>query len=166
MAAWPNGLKSSCGCFPVHPTYLEVFEAISVAEKREVLKTLSAEIKRMPQQRRAAGPARTHQLRLVLGVSPGQCRAAFRPGNPGSDRREQGGREPDPASLHPQGTSADGRAHHPRPVDPSADDRRHPGQDRPDRRRTSERPVPVSPRSRRRPATSCEPPWKRASKKS
>jgi hypothetical protein len=27
--------------FPVHPTYLEVFEAISVAEKREVLKTLS-----------------------------------------------------------------------------------------------------------------------------
>jgi energy-coupling factor transporter ATP-binding protein EcfA2 len=32
--------------FPVHPTYLEVFEAISVAEKREVLKTLSTEIKR------------------------------------------------------------------------------------------------------------------------
>jgi hypothetical protein len=31
--------------FPVHPTYLEVFEAISIAEKREVLKTLSAEIK-------------------------------------------------------------------------------------------------------------------------
>lgn len=33
--------------FPVHPTYLEVFEAISVAEKREVLKTLSVEMKRM-----------------------------------------------------------------------------------------------------------------------
>jgi len=32
--------------FPVHPTYLEVFEDISIAEKREVLKTLSAEIKR------------------------------------------------------------------------------------------------------------------------
>ena len=32
--------------FPVHPTYLEVFEAISIAEKREVLKTLSVEIKR------------------------------------------------------------------------------------------------------------------------
>lgn len=32
--------------FPVHPTYLEAFELISVAEKREVLKTLSAEIKR------------------------------------------------------------------------------------------------------------------------
>jgi len=32
--------------FPVHPTYLEVFEAISIAEKREVLKTLSIEIKR------------------------------------------------------------------------------------------------------------------------
>ena len=32
--------------FPVHPTYLEVFENISVAEKREVLKTLSAEMKR------------------------------------------------------------------------------------------------------------------------
>jgi energy-coupling factor transporter ATP-binding protein EcfA2 len=32
--------------FPVHPTYLEVFEAISVAEKREVLKTLSAEMRR------------------------------------------------------------------------------------------------------------------------
>ena len=33
--------------FPVHPTYLEVFEAISIAEKREVLKTLSAEMKRL-----------------------------------------------------------------------------------------------------------------------
>jgi len=32
--------------FPVHPTYLEVFEAISIAEKREILKTLSSEIKR------------------------------------------------------------------------------------------------------------------------
>jgi hypothetical protein len=32
--------------FPVHPTYLEVFEAIAVAEKREVLKTLSFEMKR------------------------------------------------------------------------------------------------------------------------
>jgi len=32
--------------FPVHPTYLEVFEQISIAEKREVLKTLSTEIKR------------------------------------------------------------------------------------------------------------------------
>ena len=33
--------------FPVHPTYLEVFEAISIAEKREVLKTLSNEMKRL-----------------------------------------------------------------------------------------------------------------------
>ena len=32
--------------FPVHPTYLEIFEAISIAEKREVLKTLSSEIRR------------------------------------------------------------------------------------------------------------------------
>jgi hypothetical protein len=32
--------------FPVHPVYLEVFEMVSVAEKREVLKTLSAEMKR------------------------------------------------------------------------------------------------------------------------
>ena len=32
--------------FPVHPSYLEVFERISIAEKREVLKTLSVEIKR------------------------------------------------------------------------------------------------------------------------
>jgi energy-coupling factor transporter ATP-binding protein EcfA2 len=32
--------------FPVHPTYLEVFETISIAEKREVLKTLSAEMRR------------------------------------------------------------------------------------------------------------------------
>ena len=32
--------------YPVHPTYLEAFEAISITEKREVLKTLSSEIKR------------------------------------------------------------------------------------------------------------------------
>ncbi len=30
--------------FPVHPTYLDVFERVYVAEKREVLKTLSAEM--------------------------------------------------------------------------------------------------------------------------
>ncbi|MBN1247678.1 MAG: ATP-binding protein [Anaerolineae bacterium] len=30
--------------FPVHPVYLEIFERVSVAEKREVLKTLSAEM--------------------------------------------------------------------------------------------------------------------------
>ena len=33
--------------FPVHPRYLEVFEAISIAEKREVLKTLSSEMRRL-----------------------------------------------------------------------------------------------------------------------
>lgn len=41
-----EGLEEFVRLFPVHPKYLEVFEAISVAEKREVLKTLSAEIKR------------------------------------------------------------------------------------------------------------------------
>ena len=33
--------------FPVHPAYLEKFELISIAEKREVLKTLSVEMKRL-----------------------------------------------------------------------------------------------------------------------
>ncbi len=33
--------------FPVHPAYLVQFEAITVAEKREVLKTLSAEMRRL-----------------------------------------------------------------------------------------------------------------------
>ncbi len=32
--------------FPVHPAYLDIFERISIAEKREVLKTLSAEIRK------------------------------------------------------------------------------------------------------------------------
>ena len=131
--------------FPVHPTYLEVFEAISVAEKREVLKTLSAEMKRSLNDNVPQDRARTHQLRLLLGIPSGQCGAAFRPGNPGSNRREQGCRKPHSASLHPQGASADGRAHHPRPLNSSADDRRHPSEDRPDCRRTSERSVPVRP---------------------
>lgn len=34
------------GLFPVHPAYLDTFERISVAEKREVLKTLSTAIRR------------------------------------------------------------------------------------------------------------------------
>jgi hypothetical protein len=42
----PSSSQEFVRLFPVHPTYLEVFEAISIAEKREVLKTLSAEIKR------------------------------------------------------------------------------------------------------------------------
>lgn len=33
--------------FPVHPTYLEVFEQIYIAEKREVLKTISLAMKRL-----------------------------------------------------------------------------------------------------------------------
>jgi energy-coupling factor transporter ATP-binding protein EcfA2 len=41
-----EGLEEFVRLFPVHPKYLEVFEEISVAEKREVLKTLSAEMKR------------------------------------------------------------------------------------------------------------------------
>ena len=32
--------------FPVHPTYLEMFEQISIAEKREVLKTIQGEMER------------------------------------------------------------------------------------------------------------------------
>jgi len=41
-----EGLEEFVRLFPVHPKYLEVFEAISIAEKREILKTLSGEIKR------------------------------------------------------------------------------------------------------------------------
>ena len=33
--------------FPVHPAYLDTFERVYVAEKREVLKTLSAAIRRI-----------------------------------------------------------------------------------------------------------------------
>ncbi len=36
--------------FPIHPAYLETFERIYIAEKREVLKTLSAEMKRLLNQ--------------------------------------------------------------------------------------------------------------------
>ncbi len=36
--------------FPVHPAYLETFERVFVAEKREVLKTLSAAIRRLVEQ--------------------------------------------------------------------------------------------------------------------
>ena len=33
--------------FPVHPDYLSTFERVSVAEKREILKTISGEIKKL-----------------------------------------------------------------------------------------------------------------------
>ncbi len=36
--------------FPIHPAYLEQFEQITVAEKREVLKTLSAEMRQLLKQ--------------------------------------------------------------------------------------------------------------------
>lgn len=36
--------------FPVHPAYLETFERVFVAEKREVLKTLSSAIRRLVEQ--------------------------------------------------------------------------------------------------------------------
>ena len=40
-------LDEFAGLFPVHPAYLEQFERITVAEKREVLKTLSTEMRRL-----------------------------------------------------------------------------------------------------------------------
>lgn len=45
-AGMAERLEEFVRLFPIHPTYLDVFEAISIAEKREVLKTLSSEIKR------------------------------------------------------------------------------------------------------------------------
>lgn len=36
--------------FPIHPAYLDKFELISIAEKREILKTLSAEMRRLLDQ--------------------------------------------------------------------------------------------------------------------
>ena len=36
--------------FPVHPAYLDTFEKVYVAEKREVLKTLSAAIRELVHQ--------------------------------------------------------------------------------------------------------------------
>lgn len=45
-AGMAERLEEFVRLFPVHPTYLDVFEAISIAEKREMLKTLGVEIKR------------------------------------------------------------------------------------------------------------------------
>jgi energy-coupling factor transporter ATP-binding protein EcfA2 len=42
-----ENLEEFVRLFPVHPAYLVTFEQISIAEKREVLKTLSAEMKRL-----------------------------------------------------------------------------------------------------------------------
>jgi len=36
-----------CSLFPVHPAFLSTFERVYVAEKREILKTISAEMKRL-----------------------------------------------------------------------------------------------------------------------
>ena len=58
--------------FPVHPAYLDTFERVYVAEKREVLKTLSAAMRRLIDQDVPARRARTDRLRLLLGVLRGQ----------------------------------------------------------------------------------------------
>ena len=109
--------------FPVHPTYLEVFEAISIAEKREVLKTLSAEMKRLHRRGCPARPAGADQLRLLLERVAGERRLAVDPRDPGSHRREQGRREPDSAGVYPPGPEADGPADHSRAISPSTHDR-------------------------------------------
>jgi len=40
-------LETYVELFPVHPAYLSVFEKVSIAEKREILKTISAEIRKL-----------------------------------------------------------------------------------------------------------------------
>ena len=131
--------------FPVHPTYLEVFEAISIAEKREVLKTLSAEIKRclnddVPQDQPGLISYDSYweflQGNAVLRSVP-EIREVIDVSKVVENRIQQ--------AYTRKALQADGPAGHPRPVDPPAHDRRHPGQDRPDRRGASERPVPVRP---------------------
>ncbi len=50
-------LEEFCHLFPVHPDYLEVFEHITLIEKREILKTLERECKmRLPQPLPAQSP--------------------------------------------------------------------------------------------------------------
>ena len=109
--------------FPVHPTYLEVFEAISIAEKREVLEDPERRDEAAAQRGCPARPAGPDQLRLLLERVAGERRPAVDPRDPGSHRREQGRREPDSAGIHPPGAEADGPADHPRPVGPSTHDR-------------------------------------------
>jgi energy-coupling factor transporter ATP-binding protein EcfA2 len=113
--------------FPVHPTYLEVFEAISIAEKREILKTLSGEIRR----RLTADVPRDEpgligydsywdvlQSNAVMRSDP-TIREVIDVSKVVENRIQQAYTHPDP--------EADGPPHRPRAVGPPAHDRRHPG---------------------------------------
>ncbi len=152
--------------FPVHPTYLEVFEAISIAEKREVLKTLSAEIKRCFNNNVPQDQPGLISYDSYWEFLQGKRRPAFRPGNPRSDRREQGRGGPDSERLHTPRRSSRWRCGSFTACRSTASPRTTSGprSARPPRNfRTASA---CSPRSRRRPATSCEPQWKPASRKS
>jgi hypothetical protein len=87
--------------FPVHPAYLDTFERVYVAEKREVLKTLSAAIRRMLTETVPADEPGPHRLRLLLAEPQGQPVVPFGPGDP---RRHREGRRP--RSAHPAGLHA------------------------------------------------------------
>ena len=121
--AMAEQLEEFVRLFPVHPRYLEVFEAISIAEKREVLKTLSSEMKRLLDK--DVPPDEPGLISYDSYWNVLQANAALRSHSrdPGSDRREQGGREPDSAGIHPPGAEADGLADHPRIVGPPPHDR-------------------------------------------
>ncbi len=99
--------------FPVHPTYLEVFELISIAEKREVLKTLSAEIKR-----RLNDDVPQDQPGLICydsywDVLQGNAVLRSVPEIREVVDRSQKVREPHPAGVHAAGAQAAGRPDRP-----------------------------------------------------
>ena len=130
--------------FPVHSAYLDTFEKVYVAEKREVLKTLSAALRGLIDHEvpdTEPGLVTYDSYWLHLKDKPVvSCRA----GHQRRHRQEPGARRPDPAGVHPTPVSARGAAHHPCPVAAPAHHRRHPRAARRHARGAARRPVPDS----------------------
>ena len=75
--------------FPIHPAYLDTFERVYVAEKREVLKTLSAAIRRIIDHDVPTNDTGLIAYDFVLGRAPGQSVVPIRPRHQGSHRSQR-----------------------------------------------------------------------------
>lgn len=130
--------------FPIHPAYVETFQNVVVAEKREVLRTFSQAVDGLLDQEVPTDQPGLISFDHYWDVLQGNPSMRTYPevaevldkGRVVDQRVER---------VQPQGAHADGPAHHPRPRRPPAHLRGHHRPDRPDAGGAARRVVPVYP---------------------
>ena len=128
--------------FPIHPAYLDTFERVYVAEKREVLKTLSAAIRRIIDQDVPTNDTGLIAYDSYWGVLRDNPVVPIGPRHQGGHRSQRCARCARPAGVHAATIQARRYPDRSRAFGPSPDDGGHLCADRSDGRGAERRSLP------------------------